>query len=201
MSTRDPRVDAYIEKSADFAKPILSHLREVVHSACPDVEETLKWGAPHFVYKGMLGGMASFKQHCAFGFWKGSLVIGEDATAASQAMGSFGRITKVADLPPKSTLAGYVKKAAKLNEDGTPRPKTKVPKPPKKEIPVPADFATALRKNKKARTTFEAFSPSHRREYLEWITDAKQNETRQRRMATTIEWLSEGKPLNWKYQK
>ena len=201
MSTRDPRVDAYIAKSADFAKPILSHLREVVHSACPDVEETLKWGAPHFVYKGMLGGMASFKQHCAFGFWKGSLVIGEDATAASQAMGSFGRITKVADLPPKSTLAGYVKKAAKLNEDGTPRPKTKVPKPPKKEIAVPADFATALRKNKKARTTFEAFSPSHRREYLEWITDAKQNETRQRRMATTIEWLSEGKPLNWKYQK
>ena len=201
MGTRDPRVDAYIEKSADFAKPILSHLREVVHSACPDVEETLKWGAPHFVYKGMLGGMASFKQHCAFGFWKGSLVIGEDATAASQAMGSFGRITKVADLPAKSTLAGYVKKAAKLNEDGTPRPKTKVPKPPKKEIPVPADFAIALRKNKKARTTFEAFSPSHRREYLEWITDAKQNETRQRRMATTIEWLSEGKPLNWKYQK
>ena len=201
MSTRDPRVDAYIAKSADFAKPILSHLREVVHSACPDVEETLKWGAPHFVYKGMLGGMASFKQHCAFGFWKGSLVIGEDATAASQAMGSFGRITRVADLPPKSTLAGYVKKASKLNEDGTPRPKTKVPKPPKKEIPVPADFATALRKNKKARTTFEAFSPSHRREYLEWITDAKQNETRQRRMATTIEWLSEGKPLNWKYQK
>ena len=201
MGTRDPRVDAYIEKSADFAKPILSHLREVVHSACPDVEETLKWGAPHFVYKGMLGGMASFKQHCAFGFWKGSLVIGEDATAASQAMGSFGRITKVADLPPKSTLAGYVKKAAKLNEDGTPRPKTKVPKPPKKEIPVPADFATALRKNKKARTTFEAFSPSHRREYLEWITDAKRNETRQRRMATTIEWLGEGKALNWKYQK
>jgi uncharacterized protein YdeI (YjbR/CyaY-like superfamily) len=201
MGTRDPRVDAYIAKSADFAKPILSHLREVVHSSCVDVEETLKWGAPHFVYKGMLAGMASFKQHCAFGFWKGSLVIGEDPTAPAEAMGSFGRIMKVSDLPPKSTLADYVKKAAKLNEVGTPRPKSKVPKPPKKEIPVPACFATELRRNKKARTTFEALSPSHRREYLEWITEAKQDATRQRRMATAIEWMSEGKSLNWKYQK
>jgi uncharacterized protein YdeI (YjbR/CyaY-like superfamily) len=201
MGTRDPRVDAYIAKSADFAKPILSHLREVVHSACPDVEETWKWGAPHFDYKGMLCGMASFKQHCAFGFWKGSLVIGEDATAASEAMGSFGRIAKVSDLPPKSTLARYVKKAAKLNEEGTPRPKSKVPKPPKKEISVPAYFATELRKNKKARATFAALSPSHQREYLEWITEAKQDETRKRRMATAMEWLSEGKSRNWKYQR
>ena len=201
MGTRDPRVDAYIAKSADFAKPILSHLREVVHSACDDVEETLKWGAPHFVYKGMLAGMASFKQHCAFGFWKGSLVIGEDATAPAEAMGSFGRITKVSDLPPRSTLAGYVKRAAKLNDDGTPRPKSKMPKPPKKAIPMPADFAAALKKHKKAQATFEGFSPSHRREYLEWITEAKQEATRKRRMATAIEWLSEGKSLNWKYQR
>jgi uncharacterized protein YdeI (YjbR/CyaY-like superfamily) len=201
MGTRDPRVDAYIAKSADFAKPILTHLREVVHSACADVEETVKWGAPHFVYKGMLAGMASFKQHCAFGFWKGSLVIGEDATAPAEAMGSFGRITNVSDLPPRSTLAGYVKKAAKLNDDGTPRPKSKMPKPPKKTIPMPPDFAAALKKNKKAQTTFEGSSPSHRREYLEWITDAKQQATRTRRMATAIEWLSEGKSLNWKYQR
>jgi uncharacterized protein YdeI (YjbR/CyaY-like superfamily) len=145
--------------------------------------------------------MASFKQHCAFGFWKGSLVIGEGAMAAPEAMGSFGRITKVSDLPAKSTLSGYVKKAAKLNEDGTPRPKSKVPKPPKKAIPVPPYFATALRKNKNAQATFEASSPSHRREYLEWITEAKQDATRQRRMATAIAWLSEGKSLNWKYQK
>src|SRR5688500_10593150 len=116
MGTRDPRIDAYIEKSADFAKPILTHLREIVHSACPDVEETMKWSNPHFTYKGMLGGMAAFTEHCAFGFWKGSLIVPktDDAGAA----GHFGRITKISDLPPKKVIAGYVREAMRLNEEG-----------------------------------------------------------------------------------
>lgn len=200
MGKRDPRVDAYIGKSADFAKPILTHVREVVHSACPDVEETMKWSVPHFDYKGTLGGMAAFKAHCAFGFWKGALVTGE-ATKAQDAMGSFGRITKVSDLPPKAALASFVKRAMKLNEENVPRPKSKVPTLPKKEIPVPDYLVSALKKNRKAQATFDAFSPSHRREYLEWITEAKQEDTRRRRMAQAIEWMSEGKARNWKYEK
>jgi uncharacterized protein YdeI (YjbR/CyaY-like superfamily) len=199
MGKRDPRVDAYIGKSADFAKPILTHLREVMHSACPDVEETIKWSMPHFDYNGALGGMAAFKKHCAFGFWKGALVTGDDAKS-KEAMGSFGCITKVSDLPPKATLAGYVKKAMKLNEENVPRPKSKTAKP-RKEIPVPAYFAAALKKNRKAQAAFDAFSPSHRWEYLEWITEAKQTATRERRMAQAIEWIAEGKSRNWKYQR
>lgn len=181
------------------SQPILTHLRDIIHAACPDVEETIKWGAPHFEYRGMLGGMAAFKQHCAFGFWKGSLVMG-DSSKSSEAMGSFGRITRVSDLPPKATLAGYVKRAMKLNEEHVPRPQSKVPKPPKKEILVPDDFAGALKKNRKTQAAFDAFSPSHRREYVEWIAEAKQDATRDKRIATAIEWLAEGKSRNWKYR-
>jgi uncharacterized protein YdeI (YjbR/CyaY-like superfamily) len=197
MGTRDPRIDAYIERSADFAKPILAHLRDVVHTACPQVEETLKWRSPAFLYRGMLCGMAAFKQHCAFGFWKHELVTGENGKS-KEAMGSFGRITSVRDLPSKKILAGLVKKAMVLNEEGIEAPRTKRrPKPP---LAVPDDLKTALRKNAKARATFEGFSPSHRREYMEWIVEAKRAETRQRRLATAVEWMAEGKGRNWKYE-
>lgn len=197
MGTRDPRVDAYIANSADFARPILAHLREVVHSACPDVEETMKWSFPHFMYGGMLCSMASFKEHCAFGFWKGALVLGDDG-ASEGAMGQFGRITAVSDLPSKRALSGYIKKAMALNADGVKAPTRKKPAA-KRELAVPDDLARALRKNRKAAASFERFSPSHRREYIEWITDAKREDTRERRLETTIEWLAEGKPRNWKY--
>ena len=185
MGTRDPRVDAYIDKSADFAKPILTRLREVVHEACPDVEETMKWSFPHFMYEGMLCSMASFKQHCAFGFWKGALVLGGDGARAQEAMGSFGRITRLSDLPPKKTLAAYVKKAAALNDAGTARV-PKAPRAPKKPLAVPDYVVAALRKNKKALATFEGFSPSHRREYVEWITEAKGEATRERRLKQAV---------------
>jgi uncharacterized protein YdeI (YjbR/CyaY-like superfamily) len=198
MGSRSAAIDAYIAKSRDFAKPILTHLREVVHEACPDAVETTKWGAPHFEYHGLLCGMAAFKEHCSFGFWKGSLVVGTDAGDAMSA-GQFGRITKVADLPPKTELKRYVKKAMQLNDEGVKSPpRRKAVKKP--DIPVPAYFHAALRKNTKARATFEAFSPSHRREYLEWITEAKTEATRDRRVETAIGWLSEGKSRNWKYQ-
>ena len=196
MGKKDPRIDAYIAKSADFAKPILKHLREIVHEGCPDVEETLKWSMPHFDYHGgPLAGMAAFKEHCAFGFWKGSLIV----PGSKEAMGQFGRITRLADLPSDRTLVGYVRKAAKLNEEGI-----KVARPlkhPKKEIPMPADLASALKKSAKGRATFEGFSPSHKREYLEWITEAKTDETRRKRVETAVEWMAEGKPRNWKYMK
>jgi uncharacterized protein YdeI (YjbR/CyaY-like superfamily) len=196
MPTLDPRFDAYIARSKDFARPILVHLREVVHAACPEVEETMKWSMPHFMHQGMLCGMAAFKEHCTFGFWKGALVV-EDA-AQDSGMGQFGRITSIKDLPNKKVLTAYIKKAMKLNEEGVKAPprKTKI-KPPLK---VPDDLAAALKKNKAAAKAFAGFSPSHQREYVDWITEAKRDETRQKRLATTLEWLAEGKTRHWKYE-
>jgi uncharacterized protein YdeI (YjbR/CyaY-like superfamily) len=195
MSKRDPRVDAYIAKSAEFARPILTYLRELVHSVCPEAEETLKWSHPSFLYKGMFCGMASFKEHCAFGFWKSSLVVKD--VKAEKAMGSLGKITSLDSLPSKKVLTGYIKTAMALNDAGVKSP-ARVKKPPRPVI-VPDDLTAKLKVNKKARETFEAFSPSHRREYVEWITEAKTEATRAKRLETTLEWLAEGKPRNWKY--
>jgi uncharacterized protein YdeI (YjbR/CyaY-like superfamily) len=199
VATKDPRIDAYIAKSADFAKPILKHLRKIVHTGCPEVTETMKWSMPHFDYKGVMCGMAAFKEHCAFGFWKEALIFDRKKTAEKTAMGSFGCIKSLADLPSEKTLAGYVKKAAALNEAGI---KTHGRTQPKKKeaIPVPNDFTAALKKNAKARKTFEDFPPSKQREYLEWVTGAKREETRHERLATSIQWLAAGKPRHWKYQ-
>lgn len=199
MATRDPRIDAYIAKSADFAQPNLMHLREVVHAACPDVDETMKWSFPHFMYKGMLCGMSAFKQHVAFGFWKGKLVVVDDGRSLEDAMGQFGRITRIADLPPKKTLSAYVKKAMALNDAGIKSPTLVKSAKPKPDAAIPDDLAAALKKNAKARKTFDAFSPSARREYIEWITEAKRETTRVQRLVTTLEWLAEGKQRNWKY--
>jgi uncharacterized protein YdeI (YjbR/CyaY-like superfamily) len=196
----DPRIDAYIAKAPEFSQPILTYLRQVVHSACPQVEETMKWSRPHFCYKGMLCGMSAFKAHCAFGFWKGSLLVNEGDNKNSEAMGQFGRITAVKDLPSKKQITGYIHAAMKLNDDGVntvARTNRKLRKP----LPVPADLAAALKKNKAARTTFDNFSPSNQREYIAWLVEAKAEATRKRRLTTTIEWLAEGKSRNWKYQK
>ena len=167
MGKKDPRVDAYIAKSADFAQPILKTIRAAVHTSCPDVVEEIKWGFPHFTYKGMLCAMAAFKQHAALGFWKGSLVLGRETGA--DAMGHFGRLTKVSDLPPKKVLAGYIKKAMALNDQGV-----KVPRPLKRATPkpliIPPELTAALKKNAKARTGFDAMPPSHKREYADWIS-------------------------------
>jgi uncharacterized protein YdeI (YjbR/CyaY-like superfamily) len=196
MGKIDPRVDQYIAGSADFAKPILTHIRKVVHQACPDVEETMKWSAPHFDYKGMMCGMAAFKGHCAFGFWKAALVL--DDPGADEGMGSFGKLTSVKDLPSDRQLTTYVKKAAKLNDNGVKVARKAAA--PKKPLKMPADFAAALKRNQAARRTFDTFSPSNKREYLEWVTEAKTDATRSKRMATSVEWLSQGKTRNWKYE-
>jgi len=197
----DPRIDAYIAKSADFAKPILNHLRNLAHAGCPGIEETLKWGMPSFVHEGIVFGMAAFKQHCTVHFWKGDLIFSKAKTppnASGEAMGQFGRITSLSDLPGDKTFIGYVKKAVDLNEAGIKLPARSRSKE-KKELVVPDYFTTALKKSKKALAAFENFSYSHRKEYVQWITEAKREETREQRLATAIKWLAEGKSRNWKY--
>jgi uncharacterized protein YdeI (YjbR/CyaY-like superfamily) len=201
MGTRDPRIDAYIARQKDFAKPILTHIRAVVHAACPEVEETLKWSSPHFMYKGsMMCGMAGFKEHAIFGFWKGKLIDGvsPNRNNGGEAMGNFGKLTSVKDLPNKATMTSLIRQAMKLNDEGitVPRPKRAA----RPEAAVPAELKAALTKNKKAATQFAAFPPGHRREYVEWISEAKRDETKARRVAQAVEWIAEGKGRNWKYQ-
>ena len=194
MPTLDPRIDAYIANAADFAQPILTHLREVVHAACPDTEETMKWSMPHFQYNGMLCGMAAFKAHCAFNFWKGALLFPD---AEKESMGYLGKITSVKDLPSKKVLTGYIKQAMKLNDAGA---KVAKPKAAPRALVVPDYFSDALKANKAAHKVFEAGSTSFKREYVDWLEEAKTDATRLRRMAQAIEWLAEGKARNWKYQ-
>ena len=194
MVQTDPRVDAYIDNAAEFARPILVHLRALVHRACPEVEETIKWGMPTFMYHGMLCGMAAFKQHVSFGFWKHALVLG--AGVPRDGMGSFGKVTKLSELPSKAVLVGYIKKAMQLNASGIRIPRGTRKRPP---LPTPADLAAALQKNRRALATFDGFSQSHRREYIEWISQAKREQTRTKRLAQAIEWLADGKVRNWKY--
>ena len=193
MAGKDSRVDAYIKKAQPFARPILTHLRKLVHKACPDVEETIKWRMPFFDYKGPLCMMAAFKGHAVFGFWKGKLLFGKEDPGA---MGHFGRITSLKDLPGDKRLIGYIKKAAELNERGLQK---KRPARGSQKVSVPADLKVALGKNAKAKKTFENFSYSHKKEYVDWIADAKREETRKARLKKTIQWLAVGKSQNWRY--
>jgi len=202
---KDPRIDAYIKKSAEFARPILEHFRELVHKACPEVEETVKWSFPHFDYKGsMMCSMASFKQHCAVNFWKASLMsdaeklIGMAKTETS--MGHLGRISSLKDLPKDAVLIKYIREGMKLNESGIKLPGNSRSAAPK-TLKVPPYFLKELKANKKALEHFEKFSFSQKKEYVDWITEAKTEATRNKRMATAVEWLSEGKIRNWKYAK
>jgi uncharacterized protein YdeI (YjbR/CyaY-like superfamily) len=195
-------VDAYIEKAAPFARPILKRIRRLFHKACPQIEEVMKWSFPHFEYKGIVGSMAAFKEHAGYSFWKAPLL--QDPHGLLRAVGktSMGsmKVKSVDELPSDKILLEYIAEAVALNEAGksVTRPKKSTGK---KVLDVPEDLQAALKKNKVARATFEAFSNSHRHEYVEWITEAKQEATRRRRLATTIDWLANGKPRNWKYMK
>lgn len=197
MGMKDPRVDAYIRKSAEFARPVLTRIRAAVHASCPDVEETVKWGMPTFMYHGIMCGMAAFKQHATLGFWKSSLILDRNGARADEAMGQFGRLYSVADLPARAILAGYIRKAMELNAAGVKvvRPKTK----PRTRPRTPPDLRVALGKSAKALANWQAFSPSKQREYVEWITEAKTDPTRKKRIATSVGWIAEGKSRNWKY--
>lgn len=203
MGKKDPRIDAYIAKSQAFAKPILEHFRELVHRACPEVEETIKWGMPSFDYKGPLCMSPSFKQHCAIVFWKAPLMKDPIliANAKSEtAMGHLRKITTLKDLPKDKILISYLKEAVKLNSDGVKLP-SKSKSNAKKELVVPDYFIKLLKKNKKAEKTFNGFSYAKKNEYVEWITEAKTDETRNKRIAAALGWLAEGKLRNWKYLK
>lgn len=195
-------IDNYIEKSADFARPILKHLRQLVHKTCPDVEEKIKWGFPHFDYKGeMMCSIAAFKQHAIFGFWKASLMKDQELAEMAKsevAMGHLGRVTSLKDLPADKKLIGWIKEAMLLNELKIKLP-TKTKAAQNKELILPDYFIQALSKNKKALQTFEAFTYSHKKEYINWMIKAKTEETRDKKNATAIEWLAEGKNRNWKY--
>ncbi|HMT39013.1 MAG TPA: YdeI/OmpD-associated family protein [Thermomonas sp.] len=194
---RDPRIDAYIERAAPFAQPILQHVRALVHEACPVVEETIKWGMPTFVHAGaILCGMAAFKQHASFGFWKHALVVGEGEPR--DGMGSYAKLVSLDDLPPKRTLLAHLRKAVALNEAGVKSPARKsAPKPPPETTP---ELAAALAQSPAAKAAFDAFPPGCRREYIEWIAGAKRPETRARRVSEAVAWMAEGKRRNWKYE-
>jgi uncharacterized protein YdeI (YjbR/CyaY-like superfamily) len=202
MEKYDPRVDAYIARSANFAKPILEHLRKLVHETSPLLTETIKWGFPFFDYKGSVCQMAAFKEHMGFGFWKqrqlndpGKLIQEEGGNA-----GSFGRITSLSDLPADEILVDFIKQAMQLNEAGNKKTTVKKETAPKAAIEMPADFAGVLAANPTALEIYNKFSPSQKREYLEWITEAKTDATRQKRMEIALEWIAEGKTRNWKYK-
>jgi uncharacterized protein YdeI (YjbR/CyaY-like superfamily) len=198
MPKTDKRVDAYIATAPDYARPILTRVREMVHQGAPDCEETLKWSHPAFMQNGILCGMAAFKEYCAVSFWKAVLIMGERARPTDPA-GVFGKILSVKDLPLKHEFVGYVKRAVELNASGAKVPRA--PAKPKKALETPGDLRKAIAKSAKARAAFDAFSPSHKREYVEWIVEAKQEATRKRRIAQAVEWMAEGKARNWKYMK
>lgn len=201
MGKKDSRIDLYITKAKPFAQPILNHLRDLVHKGCPGIEETVKWGMPSFDYKGPFCSMAAFKEHAVFGFWKASLMKDAEKLKDNQqsAMGHAGKIKSLKDLPSDKTLISWIKEAAKLNDDGIKLPPRK--KTEKKDLIIPDYFTKALSKNKRALLAFENFPPSHKKEYVEWITEAKTEDTRSRRMETALEWIAEGKGRNWKYER
>jgi uncharacterized protein YdeI (YjbR/CyaY-like superfamily) len=200
---RDPRIDDKIAKAADFARPILEHLRALIHRTIPDAGEAIKWGMPHFTYKGKnIAGMAAFKAHCAF------MIHGEgrqgESDAGGEGMGSFGKIGSLADLPPEAELVAKLRAAqARIDEAGTAirRPGAAKAKPAGRTIEVSEDFSVALAATPAAAQVFDRLAPSHRYEYLEWITDAKRPETRAKRIGEALEWLAEGKRRNWKYER
>jgi uncharacterized protein YdeI (YjbR/CyaY-like superfamily) len=196
MPTLDPRIDSYLAGVPEFARPILTRLREDVHAACPDVVETIKWSRPHFMLDGkLLCGMSAFKSHCAFSFWER-----EGATEGKAgAMGDFGRIEKLADLPGRAELRKQIKAAAVLLQAGAPRAQ-KPNRAPRAQLEMPADFAAALAKTKPAQQHYNAFPPSKQRDYLEWVVEAKREDTRAKRIAQAVDWLAEGKSRNWKYE-
>lgn len=196
--SRDARIDAYIARAQPFARPILEKVRERVHRAIPNVEEAIKWSMPAYLADGkILLITAAFKGHAALNFWRGQEL--ESSHESVGAMGQFGRIKSVEELPSDAELDRLIREAAELAKSA-PAPR-KAKHEPKPQPAMHSDFAAALDKAPKARAALDAFPPSARRDYLEWITDAKQDATRAKRIATAVEWLSEGKRRNWKYEK
>lgn len=205
METKNPRVDAYIAKQPPFAQPILKELRAIAHEADPGITEDIKWGAPAFMHKGIVFIMAGFKAHVGVNFWKGALIVPSQSRRATddKAMAQIGRMGSLGEMPPKRTIIGYIRSAIKLNEGSVQSPKRVKEAAVKKRAPLrmPPSLSAALERNAKARLTYDNFSPSHKREYIEWISEAKTTETRDRRIEQALGWMAEGKARNWKYMK
>jgi uncharacterized protein YdeI (YjbR/CyaY-like superfamily) len=191
MASKSPEVDAYIAKAAPFARPILEQIRAAFHKADPQIEESIKWGVPNFEHDGIVGNMAAFKQHVNWGFWKASLMSGKTPLRE--------KIADVSELPPEKKMLALIREAVQLNAGGVKaaRPARKAPAP----VETPADLLAALKRDKRALAAFEAFPPSHKREYIQWIVEAKQEATRAKRIAQAVEWIAEGKSRNWKYER
>lgn len=200
----DSRVDAYIEKAAGFAQPVLAHLRKLMHQACPRATESVKWGMPFFVQHGViLGHMAAFKNHCAFGFWGPEMkkVLAKNGLDSSSSMSSLGRITGLQDLPADKLLLSCMRHAAELVESGERKKSIERPSRSRKgKVQVPPELTAALKKNKAAAKAFQEFSPSCQREYADWVAEAKRSETKQTRLKQALTWISQGKSRHWKYQ-
>lgn len=198
---KSEEVEAYVDEAPLFAKPILNRIRKAFHFGCPDLEETIKWGMPHFEYKGVLGAMAAHKEHVTMSFWKGQLMEDPEGifNVVGQTQMSAIKFRALKDMPPQQILIDYVARAADMNERGVKAKKksTRV----KEKLTIPDDLLEALSKNKKARKTFDDFSYSNKKEYVEWLEEAKKVATRRKRLETAIEWMAEGKPRNWKYKK
>ena len=201
MNNKDERVDAYIEKAMPFAQPILIHLRALIHKTVPEVQETIKWGMPSFDYKGPFASFASFKEHCSFGFWKAELMKDKELLLDNQGegMGHLGKIRAKKDLPPDKQIKEWLLEAKKLNDEGIKL--VKKAKGPVEEGEVHKEFAKALKANAQADLVFKAFAPGQRKEYNQWINEAKTDATRAKRIETAVEWIAEGKKRNWKYEK
>jgi uncharacterized protein YdeI (YjbR/CyaY-like superfamily) len=207
MGSHDRKVDAYIAKAQPFAQPILIHLRKLVHKACPRAEEAIKWSRPVFLYKGtILANLAAFKEHCSFGFWGEEIgaILRRANVIQDGGMGSLGRITRVQDLPPEKHMLSWIRQASDFIDRGEHTSpiaaRNKVVKAPKPAPKTSPEFAAALKRNEKAAAAFKSFSPSCKREYVDWIAEAKRDETRDKRIAQAVEWIAEGKQRNWKYQ-
>lgn len=195
MGLHDPRVDAYLAQAAPFARPLLERLRAQVHAACPEVEEAIKWSMPAFLYRGrQLASMAAFKEHASFGFWMGEAVTGGREEGA---MGQFGRLRELADLPADARMQELVVRAMALIDEGARRRPSRAA--PRAMPGIPEPLRVALDAHPVARAAFDAFAPSHRREYIEWIAEARREDTRARRVAQAIGWIAEGKSRHWKY--
>jgi uncharacterized protein YdeI (YjbR/CyaY-like superfamily) len=201
---RNPAVDAYIAKSADFAQPILRHLRALMHKGCPRIEETIKWGVPTFEREGIVAMMAAFKRHVAFGFWSEKLIrekLGRDTARLFPKNAPLGmggrRYLARAELPPDTAILRAVEVAVALNESGERPVRVRKKKPPPKAPPY---LLAALKKNAKARATFAKLTPGKQREYVEWLVEARQAATRERRLAQAIKLLAAGRSRYWKYQ-
>ncbi|CAN5397665.1 hypothetical protein BH10PSE12_BH10PSE12_13930 [soil metagenome] len=200
-SGHDPRVDAYIAAKADFARPILTHLRDRVHAGCPDIVEAMKWGMPFFVHKGQnVCHMAAFKAHAAFGFWRGGGAGTDRGQENSSAMGQFGRIVGLDDLPSDDALAAQIADAVALIDAGG-KPSRVKREAPRAALPVAPELLAAIMAQPAAAAVWAGFSPGKIRDYAEWIGEAKQVTTRDKRIAQAVEWIAQGKDRNWKYRR